>query len=137
MFITHFLIVRTRKESPLSTQLLDKCVDNNLRLKPDAPYNRLRLYGVDMLESDEYRHEKGGIEFWLGIAKGVGIGYCISPISEVLTTVTGKPYGLKGSKTKGLNLGERVKGDEVFGVFDIIGDIRKVTSRELIKQLGG
>jgi len=65
-----------------------------------GPYNNLRLYGCDMQEGEEYEYEKGGIEFWLGIAKGVGMGYTISMGSTLLTTYAGMPYG------KNLNLKE-------------------------------
>ena len=118
---------------------LDKCTDRELKLKPDAPYSKFRLYGVDMLEGEEYSHEKGGIEFWLGLARGIGINYGISPISEVLTTFTGRPYGLRGNKIRGINPRELAKhrGGEFVGAFDIIGDFTKVTSKELIGQLGG
>ena len=118
---------------------LDKCTTNELKLKPDAPFGKFRLYGVDMLEGEEYSHEKGGIEFWLGIARGVGIDFQISPISEVLTTFTGKPYGLKGNKIKGIRPRDfpRIRGGEFCGEFNIIGDFTKVTSNDLVKQLGG
>lgn len=56
---------------------------------------RLRLYGVDMQDYQEYQLEKGGIEHWLGIAKGLGVEYLISFGSTLLTTETGKPYGDK------------------------------------------
>lgn len=54
---------------------------------------KLRLYGVDMLDKDEYGTEKGGIEFWLGYAKGLGVKVEIAIGSTLLTTVTGQPYG--------------------------------------------
>jgi hypothetical protein len=61
---------------------------------------KLRLFGVDMRQYDpagggEYQLEKGGVEFWLGIAKGLGVEYTISEGSTLLKTVTGKPYGYK------------------------------------------
>lgn len=116
---------------------IDKSTDNELKLKEDA-YTKLRLYGVDMLEEEEYRHEKGGIEFWLGLAKGIGIGCEISPTSEVLSTITGKPYGL-GGKIKGIGAKglARMRGGEFCGAFNIVGDITKLTSKDLIDQLGG
>ena len=60
-------------------------------------YQHIRLYGVDMQTKDEYETEKGGIEYWIGYARGLGIkvenmGY---PESCVLLTTTGQPYGVK------------------------------------------
>jgi hypothetical protein len=69
-------------------------VNGHLELKEGA-YTKLRLYGVDMQQKDEYQWEKPGIEFWLGIAKGLGIDYTVSLGSALFDTITGKPYGVK------------------------------------------
>jgi len=73
-------------------------VDGNGKLIYKGPYNHLRLYGVDMQEGEEYEYEKGGLEFWLGMAQGVGMGYTISFGSTLLTTYGGKPYGRQVNK---------------------------------------
>ncbi len=65
-----------------------------LILRKDA-YTKIRIYGVDMLTKDEYELEKGGIEYWIGFARGKGIEVEISPQSALCKTCTGKPYGIK------------------------------------------
>jgi hypothetical protein len=62
----------------------------------------LRFYGVDMHEFGEYGLEKGGIEFWIGWARGLGMDIEISQGSTLLRTVTGKPYGEKTISIKQL-----------------------------------
>ena len=71
-----------------------KVVDGKLQLKPDG-FHKIRIFGVDMLTKDEYELEKGGIEFWIGYAKGLGIDVEICPGSAVTKTCTGQPYGMK------------------------------------------
>lgn len=56
---------------------------------------RIRIYGADMQTPDEYDTEKGGIEYWVGYAKGLGIKVEIAKGSLLLKTTTGKPYGIK------------------------------------------
>ena len=58
-------------------------------------YRKIRFYGVDMALIDEYQTEKGGIEYWLGYARGIGKEVWIAEGSTLLRTVTGKPYGIK------------------------------------------
>lgn len=69
-------------------------IGNMLVLRPDA-FTKLRLYGVDMITSQEYLLQKGGVEFWLGFAKGLGMEYTISEGAAVMKTPSGLPYGLK------------------------------------------
>lgn len=67
--------------------------------KPILKYPfRIRFFGVDMKTKDEYELEKGGIEYWIGIARGLGIDVEISEFSTLCTTCTGKPYGIKNYK---------------------------------------
>jgi hypothetical protein len=58
-------------------------------------FKKIWIYGVDMLTKDEYELEKGGIEYWIGYAQGLGIEVEISPGSAVCKTCTGQPYGNK------------------------------------------
>jgi len=58
-------------------------------------YDKIRMYGVDMITTNEYKMEKGGVEFWVGIAKGMGVDVEISKGSAVCQTMTGVPYGFK------------------------------------------
>jgi len=57
---------------------------------------KLWFYGVDMIERSEYIEERGGVEYWLGIANGLG---CDKPFitfdSSILKNQRGSPYGMK------------------------------------------
>ncbi len=59
---------------------------------------KLKLYGCDMQEKDEYLHEKGGVEYWLGVLSGLGGDFIISYGSTLLLTNTGYPYGFVAPK---------------------------------------
>ena len=65
------------------------------KLKLNGKCDCLRFYGVDMHEFGEYGLEKGGVEFWIGWARGLGMDVYISEGSTLLRTITGKPYGEK------------------------------------------
>ncbi len=62
------------------------------RLKEDA-WKRIKIFGCDMVTYGEYQLEKGGVEFWCGIALGLGIDIEIAEGSTLCQTSTGKPYG--------------------------------------------
>lgn len=110
---------------------LDKSTDAVLRLKPDA-YTRIRFYGVDILEDEEISQEKAGIEYWLGIARGLGIKCEISYNSTLLRTERPKlPVTL-------LNKGCRDDGNVITGILEIVAqDLNQITHENLIKALGG
>ncbi len=44
-----------------------------LALACHLEYKRIELYGVEMETNSEYNHQRPGIAFWLGIARGIGI----------------------------------------------------------------
>ena len=56
-------------------------------------YKTIRLSGCDMSEYGEVSLEKGGVEFWIGIARGRGAKIVIDEGSMLLKTLTGRPYG--------------------------------------------
>ena len=66
-------------------------------------YKKIRLYGCDMMTQEEYAWEKGGLEYWLGYAKGLGITIEVAGGSSLLKTITGKPYGVKYWKMKDID----------------------------------
>jgi len=85
---------------------LDKCtevIDGKIKLKADPPYRKLNLWGVDMMNRDEYQWEKGGVEFWIGYAMGLGMEVFICEGSQVCRNATGKPYGVKYFNWKDLD----------------------------------
>jgi hypothetical protein len=58
-------------------------------------YERIYMYGIDMMTTGEYWEEKGGVEYWIGYARGRGVEVITQPESELMKTITGKPYGQK------------------------------------------
>tara|TARA_Y100000310_G_scaffold144390_1_gene143639 strand:+ start:14338 stop:15159 length:822 start_codon:yes stop_codon:yes gene_type:complete len=61
-----------------------------LRLKEPM---KIKMFGVDMHSQDEYATERGGIEYFVGVARTLGIKVWIHPDSSVCKNLTGKPYG--------------------------------------------
>lgn len=55
----------------------------------------LRLFGIDMCTSREYQQSKGGVEHWLGIARGMGVAIEIAKGSSIFANPLGAPYGKK------------------------------------------
>ncbi len=68
-------------------------VNDKLVLISPEQTHRIKLYGVDMKTEDEYNMEKGGVEYWIGRAEGLGIEVWVHPDSELFKTSTGYPYG--------------------------------------------
>lgn len=66
----------------------------------------VKVYGADMHTEDEYDTEKGGIEYWVGYARGLGITVEIANGSLVCKTMSGRPYG---ARAKPLTLAEVAK----------------------------
>lgn len=65
----------------------------------------LRLYGVDMAQklpdgTGEYTLEKGGVEHWVGYARGLGMKVTIAEGGEVLRTYNRRLYGTNIVKSK-------------------------------------
>jgi len=59
-------------------------------------YNKVYFYGIDMMTNTSYIQEKGGVEFWMGIALGMGVEV-INPITSATgKTWDGKMYGYYG-----------------------------------------
>lgn len=54
----------------------------------DKGYTKIRLYGVDMMTKDEFKYERGGVEYWIGYARGKGIEVEIPPDSLLCKNVT-------------------------------------------------
>lgn len=62
-------------------------------------YDIIRLSGCDMLEGGEYQLEKGGMEYWIGRAIGMGREVIIDQPSSLLTTINHAPYGMTDADT--------------------------------------
>lgn len=55
--------------------------------------NTLNLYGVAQMGTHEYVAERGGVEFWLGMALGAGVQVNIETPSLLLRNNSEYPYG--------------------------------------------
>lgn len=55
----------------------------------------IRLFGVDMSTTTEYKASKGGVEFWLGMARALGCEAEISRESVILANPHGATYGFR------------------------------------------
>lgn len=55
-------------------------------------YQKIYFYGIDLMTNTTYVQEKGGVEYWMGIAQGIG---AIDGVTEVINTqgsATGKTW---------------------------------------------
>ena len=86
---------------------------------------KIRFYGVDMLTADEYEWEKGGLEFFIGWAKGLGIDIEVSKGSSLMTTITGKPYGVNFFKMNDVD------------PFGLLKKIKKLSQQGLVDLVNG
>ena len=65
---------------------------------------RIRMYGVDMYDSDGYSTERGGVEYYVAIAKTLGVDFWIHPDSVVCKTETHMPYGFANLTPKVIDI---------------------------------
>ena len=56
-------------------------------------YERIWFYGIDMLQHTTYIVEKGGVEYWMGIAQGLGVPIINTQNSATGKTIDGRMYG--------------------------------------------
>jgi len=47
-------------------------------------YGEIQLYGIDLLQAEEYAYQRPGAEYWIGIARGLGIKVLVPPSSAIL-----------------------------------------------------
>ena len=59
-------------------------------------YKLIHFYGIDMMTSTSYLFEKGGVEYWMGIAHALGIPIINTKESATGKTIDGKMYGYWG-----------------------------------------
>jgi hypothetical protein len=64
---------------------------------------RIRMYGVDMHTKDEYATERGGIEYYVAVARTLGVDFWIHPDSSVCKNAGGVSYGWWDYKTVNLD----------------------------------
>lgn len=82
-------------------------------------YGEIHLYGVDLLQSEEYAYQRPGCEYWLGIARGMGIKVVVPRQSALLKAdyVYGftEPTVTFGSMTKYVDFLHGKDGDMELG----------------------
>ena len=71
---------------------------NDLRPRVIDGYHKIFLYGIDMMTNSTYIQEKGGVEYWLGIALGMGVEVINTRGSATGKTWNGRMYGYWGAK---------------------------------------
>lgn len=47
-------------------------------------YGEIQLYGIDLLQAEEYAYQRPGAEYWIGVARGLGIKVLVPPSSAIL-----------------------------------------------------
>lgn len=47
-------------------------------------YGRIEVYGVDLLQAEEYAYQRPGAEYWIGIARGMGVDVLVPKSSALL-----------------------------------------------------
>jgi len=57
-------------------------------------YSPINLFGWDMTNLSEYMYDRFGMEYWIGIAKGLGIEIWYPKGSGICETYTGYPYAM-------------------------------------------
>ena len=65
-------------------------------------YNKIWFYGIDMMTNSSYVQEKGGVEFWMGVALGMGVKVINTRGSATGKTWNGKMYGYYGQREEEL-----------------------------------
>ena len=75
---------------------------DDLRPKVIDGYNRIWFYGIDMLTHGTYMQEKGGVEYWMGAALGMGVKILNTKGSATGKTWNGRMYGYWGLKAEEL-----------------------------------
>ena len=78
-----------------NTNYFSNCICYMLAYALDKGYERILIYGVDMIYGSEYTEEKGGVEYWIGRAQGMGVEVEICADSFLLKTIDLKPYGFE------------------------------------------
>lgn len=61
-----------------------------LALAIDEGFKTILMYGVDLVTNEEYRNQKGSVEYFLGLARGLGVDVFIPRGSALLKS---KLYG--------------------------------------------
>lgn len=72
-------------------------------------YKAIHVYGVDMANDSELAYQRPCCEWWLGVARGMGIEIAVPPTSDLLKT-----FGLYGYKDVGHELAQKMQEREEY-----------------------
>jgi hypothetical protein len=76
------------------TDYFNSTVDYAIALALYESYDDIHLWGINMINNEEYRHQKPGVEFWCGYAKGLGCNIEVhGKLSGIMKTKDGNLYG--------------------------------------------
>ena len=87
-------------------------------------YNKIWFFGIDMMSTSSYIQEKGGVEYWMGVALGLGVEVFNTRGSATGKTWDGKMYGYWGLQEE-----EQLK-EKLYAPWEII----KVTKPEPVTE---
>ena len=87
---------------------------DDLRPRVIEGYNRIYLYGIDMMCNSSYVQEKGGVEYWMGVALGMGVEVVNTHSSSTGKTWNGRMYGYYGVTE------EEMLKEHLFAPWDLI-----------------
>lgn len=59
-------------------------------------FEEIHVYGVDMAQDTEYSEQRPCVEYWLGIAQGMGIRTVVPPEADLLHVVGQYGFGVEG-----------------------------------------
>lgn len=86
----------------------------------EGTYSRIEIHGIEMESDTEYRYQRDGVFFWVGIALGHGIQVKINPRSNLFREPL---YGYEGDVTLSRkHIQERL---------ELLGDMRKRAEKTL------
>jgi len=76
------------------TDYFSNTVDYAIALALYRDYREIDLYGVTMEDAGEYQYQKPGVDFWCGMAKGMGVIIrAFGEHSRIMRTRDNKVYG--------------------------------------------
>lgn len=90
-------------------------------------YEKLWFYGIDMMTNSSYIIEKGGVEYWMGIAHALGMPIINTRESATGKTIDGRMYGYWGAEEDTLE-GKLVRALGV-PIMDTRGSAGKIDGR--------
>ena len=96
-----------------------KTIQDSPRPRVVDGYNRILLYGIDMMTHSTYVQEKGGVEYWMGVALGMGVEVTNTKGSATGKTWNGRMYGYWGQ------LQEEMLKERLMAPWEIIKGVSK------------